>query len=131
MVPRRLAEPATITVRGEVFLERADFQRVNQEREEAGLETFMNPRNAAGGTLKQKDPRKVAERPLKALFYEVVDGDRLDRGHAASLERLRRLRLPVYPGIQVAGSWDELIAIWQDQPIERSDSYLTWRAGLT
>jgi DNA ligase (NAD+) len=91
-----------------VFFDRADFQRLNQEREEAGLETFMNPRNSTGGTLKQKDPRKVAERPLKALFYEVVDGDRLDSSHFASLERLRRLRLPVYPGITAAASWDEL-----------------------
>jgi DNA ligase (NAD+) len=121
VIPRKLPEPASLTVRGEVFLDRADFQRINQEREEAGLETFMNPRNSAGGMLKQKDPRKVAERPLKALFYEVVDGDRLDRSHATSLERLRQLRLPVYPGIALAASWDELLAILKSWEARRDE----------
>lgn len=110
-LPLRLAEPVTITVRGECFLEREDFARLNEARLEAGEEPFMNPRNATGGTLKQKDPRKVAERPLRVLFYELVDGDRHQRSHLASLEWMRALGLPVSRDIQACRGFEELHAI--------------------
>lgn len=74
-----LHEPASAVVRGEAFLEKKDFLRLNEERVATGLEPFMNPRNSCGGTLKQKDPTKVAEQPIKCLFYELVDGDRVTR----------------------------------------------------
>ena len=107
-IPIRLTEAATITVRGEAFMERADFVRMNEERVAAGLEPFMNPRNSTGGTLKQKDPAKVAERPIKALLYELVDGDRIHKTHEASLAWMRALGLPVSPDITVAKSLEEL-----------------------
>jgi DNA ligase (NAD+) len=69
-IPLRLAEaPPLLEVRGEVYMSRDGFAELNQREEEAGREPFMNPRNAAAGSLKQLDPREVARRPLDALLY--------------------------------------------------------------
>lgn len=72
-IPLRLPSPAptVLEVRGEVYMNREGFARLNTERQEAGLEPFVNPRNAAAGSLKQLDPRVVAGRPLDAVFYAV------------------------------------------------------------
>jgi DNA ligase (NAD+) len=101
VLPLRLSEPVTVTVRGEAFFERGDFAKVNEARASAGEEPMMNPRNGAAGTLKQKDPQKVAERPLKALVYEVVDGDLHHETHAESIAWLKTLGFPVSPEITV------------------------------
>jgi DNA ligase (NAD+) len=61
--------PSVLEVRGEVYMSRAGFARLNAEREAAGEETFANPRNAAAGSLKQLDPRLVATRPLDIVLY--------------------------------------------------------------
>ncbi len=72
-IPRELKVPAPglIEVRGEVYLERADFDRLNRERAARGEETYANPRNTAAGTLKQLDPKLVAERPLRMFAYAL------------------------------------------------------------
>ncbi len=108
-LPVRLADAASLVVRGEAFLEKDDFRRLNEERTAAGLEAFMNPRNSCGGTLKQKDPAKVAERPIKTLLYELVDGDRVHPTHSASLAWMRKLGLPVSPDITTCSSLDQLL----------------------
>src|SRR5438046_1456951 len=72
-VPPVLAEPVDVTVRGEAFFEKQDFAAMNAEREAAGEDTWKNPRNAAGGSLKMLDAREVARRPLRVLFYELVN----------------------------------------------------------
>ena len=61
--------PDVLEVRGEIYLPKETFARINAERDEQGLPTFANPRNAAAGTLKQLDPNIVAERKLSAVFY--------------------------------------------------------------
>jgi DNA ligase (NAD+) len=61
--------PEAIEIRGEVYLTLAEFQRINQAREEEGLEPYANPRNLAAGTLKQLDPREVAQRRLEIVLY--------------------------------------------------------------
>ncbi|MEI6645840.1 MAG: NAD-dependent DNA ligase LigA [bacterium] len=61
--------PELLEVRGEVYMTRAGFAELNRREEEAGREPFMNPRNAAAGSLKQLDPREVATRPLEAILY--------------------------------------------------------------
>ncbi len=70
-IPLRLTNnpPDVLEVRGEVYMTRKGFASLNEERQEAGLEPFANPRNACAGSLKQLDPRIVASRPLDALFY--------------------------------------------------------------
>jgi DNA ligase (NAD+) len=69
-VPLSLPEaPDLLEARGEVYMSRAGFAELNRREEEAGREPFMNPRNAAAGSLKQLDPREVARRPLDAVIY--------------------------------------------------------------
>ena len=99
-IPLRLSEPAppVLEVRGEVYMPKDGFVRLNREREEAGEEPFANPRNAAAGSLKQLDPRIVARRPLSAIFYGV--GECVDVAFTTHVELLARLRawgLPVPP----------------------------------
>jgi DNA ligase (NAD+) len=65
----RRAQPELIEIRGEVYLGLAEFRRINEEREEAGLERYANPRNLAAGTLKLLDPREVAQRRLEIVLY--------------------------------------------------------------
>ena len=74
-LPLRLPTGAaqTFEARGEVFMSKAGFARLNEEREEAGEARFANPRNATAGTLKQLDPRIVAQRPLEVIFYGLAD----------------------------------------------------------
>jgi DNA ligase (NAD+) len=74
-LPKRLPPgmPEAFEVRGEVFMPRAGFDRLNEEREQAGEARFANPRNATAGTLKSLDPRVAAGRPLDILFYGVAD----------------------------------------------------------
>lgn len=71
-IPLTLTSPETITVRGECYMPRASFDRVNQQRQEAGESEFANPRNAAAGTLRQLDTGVVASRGLSTFLYQVA-----------------------------------------------------------
>ncbi len=88
--------PALLEVRGEVFMPTEEFARFNERRVENGESPFANPRNAAAGTLKLLDPRKVAERPLDAVFYGTgaVEGD-LPETHSEMLKMFELLGLKV------------------------------------
>jgi DNA ligase (NAD+) len=88
--------PGTIEVRGEVYLPRASFARINAEREAEGEPPFMNPRNAAAGTMRNLDPKLVRRRRLGAYTYQVVAPESaLPPTHAALLEAMRGWGLPV------------------------------------
>ncbi|MFN7946439.1 MAG: NAD-dependent DNA ligase LigA [Blastocatellia bacterium] len=85
-----------IEVRGEVFLPREAFEKINRELEEEGEPTFANPRNAASGTLRQHDPRIVAERGLDIFCYQLFfDGDDAFPTHSESLEWMTRAGVKV------------------------------------
>lgn len=101
--------PAVLEVRGEIYMPLDDFASFNREREEDGKPPFANPRNAAAGTLKLLDPRKVARRPLDAVFYAVgtVEGDLPDT-HAELLKKLKRLGLRISPKYWKADSIEEI-----------------------
>ncbi len=64
--------PESLIVRGEVFIEKKDFELLNRQLEECGEKTYQNPRNTAAGSLRQLDPRLTSERPLKVLCYSIV-----------------------------------------------------------
>lgn len=102
-VPLRLRQaPALrLEVRGEIFLPRAEFARINEAREAAGGPLFANPRNAAAGTLRQLDARQVAKRGLSAYCYQLVTApdhaDVVPERHEAMLEALERWGIPVEP----------------------------------
>jgi len=82
-------------------MEKADFVALNAERERAGEETWKNPRNFTGGSLKLLDARECAKRPIKVLLYEVVNGEALFARHSEALARLRALGLPTSPDVSV------------------------------
>jgi DNA ligase (NAD+) len=96
-------------VRGEVYMPRSVFARLNRAREEAGEPLFVNPRNSAAGTIRMLDSREVAARRLAALIYQVADG--LDEpDHARTLEHLRRWGFPVHEGWQRCAGMEEIAA---------------------
>ncbi|HTE53620.1 MAG TPA: NAD-dependent DNA ligase LigA [Kofleriaceae bacterium] len=109
-LPLRLAREVDLTVRGEVYMRRADFARVNADRIAAGEEAFKNARNTAAGSLKQLDPRLVASRPLRVIVYEAAAGDELAGSHHRVLESLAELGLPTAPESRLCRGWDELWA---------------------
>jgi len=88
--------PSRLDVRGEVYMELRDFQRLNRHQEEQGEKTFANPRNAAAGSLRQLDPRVTAQRPLKIFCYGIGrwQGER-PATHRQLLERLAACGLRV------------------------------------
>src|SRR6266481_1470764 len=97
--------PSVLEARGEVFIPKADFARLNAEREAAGEPTFVNPRNSAAGSLRQLDPRETARRPLSILFYDVDDTGELQfTSHWDKLVKLMELGLRTNPENKLARS---------------------------
>ena len=100
-LPLRLrgAAPALLEARGEVFMPVAGFERLNREAAARGDKVFVNPRNAAAGSLRQLDPKVTASRPLEVYFYALgtLEGAPLPERHSEVLEMLRGLGLRVSP----------------------------------
>jgi DNA ligase (NAD+) len=98
-IPDRLKEPATLDARGEVFMPKAEFARINAEREEAGLPLYANPRNSGAGSLRQKDPQVTAARLLSTWSYQLLEegGPAEVISQSAALARLGELGFPVNP----------------------------------
>ena len=111
-VPRHLAGsdwPATIEVRGEVFMTFAGFERLNEQRVAAGEEVFANPRNSAAGALRQKDPRETAKKPLMFFGYAFAVPGVESLPFATQHELLSTLEswgIPVAPHRRSAASLD-------------------------
>ncbi|HEX6390842.1 MAG TPA: NAD-dependent DNA ligase LigA, partial [Solirubrobacteraceae bacterium] len=106
-------------VRGEIYMSLKDFAALNERRAEAGLSTFMNPRNAAAGTIRQLDPKLAKDRPLSMWSYGIgrVDGIRF-AGHWEALEWLRAHGLRVNADVQRLESEDAVVAqclAWQER----------------
>ena len=107
--------PSVLEARGEVFIPKADFARLNAEREAAGEPTFVNPRNSAAGSLRQLDPRETAKRPLSMFFYDVGEtGELRFSSHWEKLTRLKDLGLRTNPENKLARSLDEVRAHYAD-----------------
>ena len=95
-IPSRIPFEGKLTLRGEVIIYRKDLAAFNAEREAAGLDVFANPRNAAAGAVRMMDPREVAKRPLRAIFYQAVEGQSQKPSHAETLKWLAELGLPTH-----------------------------------
>jgi DNA ligase (NAD+) len=109
------ALPGRIEVRGEVYLPRAHFERINREREQEGEPLYANPRNVAAGTMRNLDPAVVARRKLGAFVYQVVVP--LSSTHAQTLQELQRLGLPVEAHWRRCDGIDAVVAFcaeWAD-----------------
>jgi DNA ligase (NAD+) len=118
-VPLRLVGkrfPSRLEVRGEVFMPRAGFRKFNEQAIAKGERTFVNPRNAAAGSLRQLDPRLTAARPLDMYVYSVglfEDGALPDR-HSAVLERLQEWGFKVCPERGVVNGVDGCLAYYEE-----------------
>lgn len=96
-IPHTLTEPIDIEVRGEVFIPNDDFIKLNEERELLGLPLFANPRNAAAGSLRQLDPKIVAERKLDIYIFNIQKCEKTFTSHKESLDYAKKLGLNVVP----------------------------------
>ena len=128
-VPRQLQGdvPEVLEVRGEAYLNKAGFAKLNAERREAGLLEFANPRNAAAGSLKQLDPAIAAKRPLGVVFYGTgsIEGARLDK-HSELFPLIKKLGLPASEKWWLADSVDEILgAIHELDRIRHDFAYQT------
>jgi DNA ligase (NAD+) len=111
-----------LEVRGEIYISKADFAKHNEAIEEAGHEPLANPRNAAAGALRQKDPKLVAQRRLSAYVYHVVSVDgRQPESQSAAYELLDSLGFPANPKRTVAKTLDDVIAFIEEWHEHRHD----------
>jgi DNA ligase (NAD+) len=118
-VPLRLTGhslPELLEVRGEVFMSKAGFQEMNRRATEQGEKAFVNPRNAAAGSLRQLDPRLTAKRPLEIFFYGagLIEGRELPACHSLVLEQLRAWGLRTSPETRVVRGVDALFGYYED-----------------
>ena len=112
-IPKTLPEdaPALLEVRGEVYMTRDGFVKLNESLDEAGRQTFMNPRNACAGSLKLLDPKMVATRPLDMVVYNAGGAGCDGFGsHTEMIEAFRRWGFPVTPWNRTVPTIEEAIA---------------------
>src|SRR5438067_7449129 len=104
--------PALLEVRGEIYMTRAAFEKMNRRQAEAGEKLFINPRNTAAGAVRQLDPKITAKRPLSfsAYGYGVIRGLRLPRRHSELVDLIERFGLPVDRHRKVVQGAEGLIA---------------------
>lgn len=105
-----------VEIRGEVYLPKKNFERINKEQEDAGEPLYANPRNTAAGTMRNLDPSLVARRGLSAWMYQLVPFE--FESHAAMLQDLARWGLPVEPHWKECDGIDAVIAFcehWRDK----------------
>ena len=100
--------PANLEVRGELFIHKAAFQRMNEERAKQGETVYANPRNTAAGTIKLQDSAEVAKRPLDGFMYQLLENGGAHLDHYDSLQKLRSFGLPVSEHTEVCSSIEEV-----------------------
>ncbi|KRT69903.1 MAG: ligase (Polydeoxyribonucleotide synthase [NAD+]) protein [candidate division NC10 bacterium CSP1-5] len=118
-----LARYEQLEIRGEVFMWQAAFQKLNRDLEEAGESTFANPRNAAAGSVRQKDSRITATRPLDVTLYQLAASSPSANlgSHWEVLEAFRASGLPVSPGARRYRNLDAAIAYHDEMEAKRSE----------
>ena len=100
--------PDVLEVRGEIFMHKKAFEKLNQAREEEGEKTYANPRNFASGTLKMQDSAEVAKRPLDIFLYEILSAEETD-SHWKSLERAKEWGLKISSDAQKCNDIKEVL----------------------
>jgi len=114
--------PGTFEVRGEIYIEKADFAALNAAREEAGEAVYANPRNLAAGSLKQLDPRITAHRRLRCWIYDSPDASVLGiDSHWELLKRLKTLGFPVEPHAAFCSGIEEAVSACRRWEQKRSE----------
>ncbi|USD41857.1 NAD-dependent DNA ligase LigA [Vibrio sp. SCSIO 43135] len=108
--------PQRLEVRGEVFMPTAGFEKLNQDAAKKGEKVFVNPRNAAAGSLRQLDSRITAKRPLSFYAYSVgvVEGAALSNSHYHRFLQLKSWGLPMCPETKLVESMEDVKAYYKD-----------------
>ncbi|WP_188497552.1 NAD-dependent DNA ligase LigA [Pullulanibacillus pueri] len=110
-IPLRLKEAINLEVRGEAYMPKRSFERLNEQRKEAGEALFANPRNAAAGSLRQLDPKIAASRNLDVFLYQIGNAyDKPLERHSEGLEWLESLGLKTNPEWKKCASIEEIVA---------------------
>ncbi|MGE5403545.1 MAG: NAD-dependent DNA ligase LigA, partial [Candidatus Saccharibacteria bacterium] len=122
-IPLSLKNPLPrLEVRGEVYIPKQDFVRLNQEREEKGEKTFANPRNSAAGSLRQLDPRMTATRPLRVFIYDILYVEGAEIGSQEEvLSFLAEQGFPVNPNWRKVQGGEGIYRYCQDWEHQRHD----------
>lgn len=125
-IPHRLKEgsyPPVFEIRGEIFMHKAAFVRLNKERIANNEQAYANPRNFASGTIKLQDPKEVAKRPLDCFLYFLYADNRnkLFESHWDSLQAVQTWGFPVCPHTRLCASIDEVIEFVQYWDTARHD----------
>lgn len=111
--------PPLFEIRGEIFMHRAAFERLNKEREELGEVQYANPRNFAAGTVKMQDSKEVAKRPLDCFLYSLNTDKNYFKTHWESLQTLKTWGFHVCEHTKLTGSIEEVLQFIQHWENER------------
>jgi len=111
--------PARFEVRGEVYLPKTGFLKINRERAEEGLPVFANPRNAAAGSVRQLDPRITAKRPLQVFIYQL-GWPRIKDTHWETMEQLKEWGFRINPKSKRCQTIEQVIAYFREWNKERA-----------
>lgn len=121
-IPLELTQPYSMEVRGECYMPKASFVQLNQGREEAGLEVFANPRNAAAGSLRQLDSKVTAQRQLSSFIYTVADAGMLHvTNQEEALKELGTLGFKINPESRICETIEEVWAYINEYQLTRSE----------
>ena len=124
-IPARLRgkPPPVLEVRGEIYMTRADFARLNERQEAAGAKLYVNPRNTAAGAVRQLDPAMTAQRPLAFFAYGIgeIEGWTLPPSQSALFDALAAFGLPVNGDRRIAHGAKELAAFYEEVRARRGD----------
>lgn len=123
-IPLRLKDAVDVTVRGEVFIDKKQFEKINKKREEQGESPFVNPRNAAAGSLRQLDSKVVAKRKLDIFVFDILSKNNEVSNHEEALNYLSKLGFKVIQGEtfksieKVYGYCEEMVEKRHDLPYD-------------
>ena len=101
---------SVLEIRGEAYMEKEAFVRLNQNRENQGLQPFANPRNSTAGSLKMQDPREVARRPIKLFVFDLLLEDEENHTQAEKMNILKNLGFPVCDHFEICNDIDEVLS---------------------
>jgi DNA ligase (NAD+) len=112
-VPLTLSEPVDLVAEGEAYMPKSQFEKLNKLQKKNGEELYMNPRNITAGTIRQLDPRIVAERKLSTFVYDISDANfSVPHTQTAELQKLRQLGFRVNPHFKQCKTIEEVITFW-------------------
>ena len=118
-IPHVLPEPISLDIRGEIYMPKKSFERLNKKFIKEGLSSFQNPRNAAAGSIRQLDPKVAASRGLDSFLYHYPLTPY--KTHYETLQYMKRLGFIVNPNIRLCKNIDEVINYIKEWTIKRPE----------